>query len=136
MMNEGELHAFSIVSQLDKQNKLKMARILKAIFINDKTEYEYFGHFKSNNIHNRSFLDRHSANRFGEQPMRGKRWNTPAEIAYGMLKDLGYDHPHDVPDVEGKTEEEKKVKNRSNESFVLNNTLRINQAIDDIEHGR
>jgi len=31
---------------------------------------------------------------------------------------------------------EKKVGNRSHESFVLNNTLRINQAIDDIEHGR
>jgi len=69
-------------------NKEKIAKILKSIFMNDKTEYDYFGHLQDKN--------KRSANRFGDQPPKGKRWNTPAEIASDALKELGYNHPNDI----------------------------------------
>ena len=53
-------------------DKEKMAKVLKSIFMNDKTEYDYFSHLQRINNPKRS------ANRFGDQPPRGKRWNTPA----------------------------------------------------------
>jgi len=74
-------------------NKEKIAKILKTIFINDKTEYDYFSHLQRINNSKRS------ANRFGNQPPKGKRWNTPAEIASDTLKELGYNHPNDVKEI-------------------------------------
>jgi len=67
-------------------DNLTIARRLKAIFYNDKTEYDY--HCKK------------SLNRFGERPNQGTCWCTPAEIAMSVLKEMGYDSPKDVPDLE------------------------------------
>lgn len=65
-------------------NSLKLARDLKSIFFNDKTSYDYSGKM--------------SLNRFGFAPNKGKRWQTPAEIARAMLLELGYTSPYIVPD--------------------------------------
>ena len=89
-MNEGELHALKIVSELEKQNKLQLARRLKSIFFNDKTFYNYGG------------KDR--LNRFEIPPEEGKRFLTPAEIALDMIQDLGYPSAYEVPD-EGEQKE-------------------------------
>jgi hypothetical protein len=64
--------------------KIEVARRLKSIFLNDKTLYDYHG--------------KKSLNRFGYKPEVGRRWNTPAEIAQSLLKEMGYSHPDDVPD--------------------------------------
>lgn len=92
-------------SEIDEGVKVWMAHILKAIFINDKTEYDYFGHLQER----MKGKTTKSSNRFGEEPLRGKRWNTPSEIAFDALKDLGYDHPNDV--TEGKEEKKNGLKN-------------------------
>jgi len=65
-------------------SNLKLVRDLKSIFFNDKTLYEYSGKM--------------SLNRFGMPPNKGKRWQTPAEIARQMLSELGYATPYDVPE--------------------------------------
>jgi hypothetical protein len=70
----------------NEMDELRLAQMLKRIFYNDKTEYDY--HCKR------------SLNRFGEKPAKGKRWLTPAEISEYALRELGYDHPKDVPDVD------------------------------------
>ena len=63
---------------------LTIARRLKAIYNNDKTQYDYHG--------------RIALNRFGESPRLGSCWCTPAEIAQSTLKEMGYEHPREVPE--------------------------------------
>ena len=63
---------------------LILARNLKAIFISDKTQYNYSG--------------KDSLTRFGIAPEKGKRWNTPAEISSSILRDMGFSSPYEVPD--------------------------------------
>lgn len=62
----------------------KILQGLKSIFLNDKTQYNYSG--------------KDSLNKFGGVPQKGKRWNTPAEIAMDIIRELkvaGYKDPFD-----------------------------------------
>ena len=64
---------------MENQNKEqddidKILQGLKSIFLNDKTQYNYSG--------------KDSLNRFGGICQEGKRWNTPAEIAMDMIREL------------------------------------------------
>lgn len=74
-------HAVSDLEWVDR--KKQFARILKMIYLADKTEYNYYG--------------KKAANRFGELPKtKGSRWKTPAEIAQLELVLLGYSDPSEV----------------------------------------
>jgi hypothetical protein len=73
-------------------DNLTIARRLKSIFFNDKTQYSYDG--------------KGSLNRFGIPPNMGRRWSTPAEIALDIIKGLGYHTFYEVPDEGEQTNKE------------------------------
>ena len=70
-------------NEIDEGVKVWMAHVLKMIFMNDKTEYNY-GYGKK------------SLTRFGKRPGKGKIFKTPAEIASETLRALGYNSPYDI----------------------------------------
>ncbi len=76
---------YTIEKYFDAREKLELCQSLKAIFMNDKTYYDYNG--------------KTSLNRFGIAPKKGERWLTPGEIVGYLLAKMGYHSPYDVPDV-------------------------------------
>ena len=76
-------------------DNLRIARLLKSIFMNDKTFYNYGG--------------KDCLNRFEIPPDKGKRFATPAEIALDMIKELGYPSAYDVPDCLGQKGEKREI---------------------------